>query len=131
MLEWKNYFSTKIDEVDEQHKRLFEMINDFEQKVRDDRARSGYKDVLEFLGDYVKVHFVAEEKIMEENQCPTAQKNKEAHSQFLNTYSDFVNRFETEGYSESLAEELLDMMKDWLVKHICGVDVHLKYSIAE
>ena len=128
MLEWKDHLSTTIDDVDEQHKKLFKMINDFEQQVRDDRARSGYKDVLEFLGDYVKVHFAAEEKIMEEKQCPTAQESKEAHSKFLNVYSDFVNRFQTEGYSEPLAKELLKTTQDWLVKHICGIDVRLRYS---
>jgi len=127
MLEWKEHFSTQDDQVDDQHKKLFKLVNDFEQQVRDDQARSGYREVLEFLGDYAKVHFADEERIMEEKKCSIAQENKEAHDQFLNAYSGFVNRFQTEGYSEPLANELLKTTQDWLVKHICGVDVRLRH----
>lgn len=127
MLAWKEHFSTQNDQVDEQHKELFKMVNDFEQQIRDDQARSGYRDVLGFLGDYAKVHFADEERIMEENQCSIAQENKEAHRQFLEAYSGFVKRFQTQGYSDTLAHELLKTTQDWLVKHICGMDVRLRH----
>ncbi len=129
MLQWNSMYETGVREVDNQHKKLFDMINAFDKSIREKKAESTIHETLSFLGDYVKTHFNFEEKCMEEMKCPVAAKNVQAHTSFLQTYSQFAERFRTEGYSDELAKELHKTAEAWLVKHICGVDVHLKFCV--
>lgn len=126
MLKWNDTFLTKQPEVDAQHQKLFDIINGFEAAVRNKTAEATIGETLKFLGNYVKTHFTFEEGCMDRMKCPAAAENKAAHAEFLKVYQTFSQRFQTEGYSEALANELLKTAQGWLVKHICGVDVKLK-----
>lgn len=127
MIEWKSSFASGVREVDEQHQKLFKMINEFETLVLNKQAETRFENALKFLGNYVSVHFTCEEGCMARMKCPAAAVNKLAHTQFLAVFQDFVSRFKTKGYSEGLAKELLQCVQSWLIKHICGVDAKLKH----
>lgn len=129
MLHWNNMYETGVQGVDNQHKKLFDMINAFDESIREKKAESTIHETLSFLGNYVKTHFTFEEKCMEEMKCPVAEKNLQAHEAFLQTYTQFADRFRAEGYSDALATELHKTAETWLVKHICGVDVHMKFCV--
>ena len=127
MLQWKEIYATKHKIVDDQHKRLFEIVNTLETAVRNKTAEALIQQTLQDLGDYVKTHFVDEERIMELVRCPTCAGNKKAHGEFLLVYQKFQQKFNSEGYSDALADELLKVAQEWLVKHICGIDISLRY----
>ncbi|KAA3663076.1 MAG: hemerythrin [Calditrichaeota bacterium] len=129
MLQWNTMYETGVQEVDNQHKKLFEMVNAFDQSIRDKTAEKKIDETLNFLGGYVQTHFQHEEKCMAEMKCPVSEKNAASHNAFLKTYTEFVQRFKTEGYSDALAKELHKTAEAWLVKHICGIDVHLKFCV--
>lgn len=129
MLKWNDTYSTGNAEVDEQHKKLFEMVNNFETAVRNKTAEATAGETLKFLGSYVQKHFNFEEGCMEKAKCPVAADNKKAHAEFLGAYTQFSKRFASEGYSDALANELLKVAQSWLIKHICGVDIHLKHCV--
>lgn len=127
MLKWNDTYATGNQGVDDQHKKLFEMVNNFEAAVRNKTAEASINETLQFLGSYVKTHFNFEEGCMDQAKCPAAADNKKAHAEFLGVYTQFANRFKTEGYSDALANELLKTAQGWLVKHICGIDIRLKH----
>lgn len=127
MLIWKELYSAGNQSVDEQHKKLFEMINNFETTIRNKTAAISMPQTMQFLNVYIKLHFEFEEKCMEEVQCSAAEKNKKEHEEFLATYQIMAQRLNIEGYSDALANELLNVAQAWLVEHICGVDVQMKY----
>jgi hemerythrin len=126
MLQWKESYESGVKEVDEQHQKLFKMVNDFEELVLAKKAEQRFEDALKFLGNYVTVHFSCEESCMAQMKCSAAAQNKKAHAEFLNVFQSFVGRFKSEGYSDALANELLRTVQKWLIQHICGVDVRLK-----
>jgi len=64
---------------------------------------------------------------MDRANCPVAGDNKKAHGEFLAAYQQFSQRFVSEGYSDVLASELLKVAQNWLIKHICGIDIRLKH----
>ncbi|KAA3609318.1 MAG: hypothetical protein DWQ05_22765 [Calditrichaeota bacterium] len=129
MLQWHSMYETGVQDIDIQHKRLFEMINGFDKSISDKSAEGMIDEFLTFLGEYIKTHFAFEEQCMAELICPVAEKNANAHQKFLVTYMNYYNRFKDEGYSEQLARELHKTAEAWLVKHICGIDVHLKFCV--
>ncbi len=126
MLDWIEKYATGSGKVDDQHKKLFNMVNDFEELVRNKTAKDRFCEALRFLGDYVTIHFKTEEAIMDEFACPAADDNKKAHAEFRQVFEGFLNRAETEGYSDKLAKDLLRTLQKWLIQHICGVDIRLR-----
>lgn len=129
MLEWKDSYATGVAKVDEQHQKLFKMVNEFEDLVRTKQAVNRFEDALKFLGNYVTVHFSCEEGCMAQMKCPAAAQNKAAHEKFLQVFQGFVGRFKSEGYSDALAKELLQTVQQWLIQHICGIDTRLNKCV--
>ena len=129
MLEWNDWYATGVEKIDRQHKRLFKIINDLEEAVLGETAEATFEEALKFLGNYVASHFSCEESCMHKMRCPVAETNKDAHTKFLQVYESFVNRFQSDGYSNAIAKELLNMTQDWLIEHICGVDIRMQSCI--
>lgn len=128
-LEWKDVYATGVEEIDVQHRKLFKMINELGDAIKAGQGPQAAPQALKFLGDYVKTHFGYEEECMHKLKCPVAHKNKEAHESFLKLFSKYNNRFKQEGYKDEVIYELHTVAVDWLVKHICGVDVNLKHCV--
>jgi hemerythrin len=68
---------------------------------------------------------------MEEYRCAVAQRNKDAHSKFVDVCRGFRQRYTTSGWQAADARELVDTVDRWLAHHICGIDVHLKDYVGE
>jgi len=127
-LAWDDAYSSGVLEIDDQHKKLFEMMNAFGEDIKNGRAGESFDETMRFLGDYVRFHFGFEEDCMNRHQCPSHQKNKEAHAGFMDLFKKFEQRAKTED-KETLAFEIHDAIAHWLVKHVCGVDVQLKHCV--
>ncbi len=128
-LEWANIYATGVEEIDVQHRKLFKMINELGDAIKAGQGSEAAPQALKFLGDYVKTHFGYEEECMHKLKCPVAGKNKEAHESFLKLFTKYNDRFRAEGYKEDVVVELHTIAVDWLVKHICGVDVNMKHCV--
>jgi hemerythrin len=129
MLEWSDEYCTGIAKVDDQHKKLFQMVNEFEKDIREGKGERAYRAALVFLSGYVKNHFGFEEKCMEEHRCPMAETNHNAHQKFLATFKSFEEKLGKEGFTWENLRDLHTTVEDWLVSHICKVDVHLKSCV--
>ena len=127
MIKWKDSYCIGVHEIDEQHKNLFQYLTDLEDVVQTgDVSRALLIKTLDFLEDYAKFHFGNEETCMHKYQCPIAQTNKQAHRAFIELYEEYKGRLKTEAASSQLFNELLKTCEDWLVQHICKIDVQLK-----
>lgn len=131
MLEWTSSFETGVEKIDAQHQTLFEMLNKFEADIREGKGERAFRASLVFLTGYVKNHFVYEEKCMLERHCPFAERNLNAHRQFLRTFQSFEDRLGREGFNWNLLRELHTAIEEWILNHICKIDVHLKESPVE
>lgn len=128
-MKWSENFATGIAEVDEQHKMIFNMTEDFRITLDDGQGERSYGLFLDFLGRYCRGHFDFEEHCMEEYRCPVARQNKDAHVKFNGVIAGFGQRYTAHGYRVDDARELLDSVDEWLSNHICRVDVHLKECV--
>ncbi len=126
MIGWSEDYATGFAQIDEQHRRLFGLLRDYNEAVKAGRGRAVFTDLLEALGGYAKEHFAYEEECMRECQCSAANANQTAHAAFMEAHAEFVRRFEGEGYSDALAWWTLDFLERWFVEHICGVDLELR-----
>lgn len=125
MINWDNKYSTGDENIDKQHKMLFEFFNDLENAINEGHGSSYAESSMQFLEDYAKAHFTFEEDCFKRHKCPYAQKNKEAHDMYLDKFLDFKKELDTYGYSDALLKELHHFVEQWIHNHIIEIDTHL------
>ncbi len=128
-MKWSDDYATGVQRIDEDHKMIFRMAEDFRAALDMGRGGAVYTVLLDALTMYCRGHFGFEERCMEEYRCPVAGKNKEAHGKFVEKLSEFQERYATSGYDHTDARRLVDTVDQWLDDHICRIDVHLKRCV--
>jgi hemerythrin len=115
-IEWDEKYSVQISSLDEQHKKLFDMINDFyaalNKKGQDDTLQS----LLDGLLKYTAIHFTHEEALMKRSRYPGLAAQQAAHAAFIKKVLDAQKRHE-EG-KLVLSVEITGFLKSWLTEHI-------------
>lgn len=111
-------FGTQINKTDDEHKKIFAMVNDLHANVGGDRSAVGEK--LDSLISFVAEHFQTEEHLMKDNGFPDYVAHKAAHDALVNTCLDLQKKFKS-GEAEVTAETTA-FVKDWLYRHIPSVD---------
>lgn len=129
MLVWKDDYCTGLENIDNHHKSIFRQINKLSEKVEKGEGLATIGVFIKSMSSYVKLHFSIEEACMKKYTCPFADKNKEAHTKFLNAFDGFQQRLKTEGPSESLVMEVHDVAENWLTNHIIRIDTNLRDSV--
>ena len=131
MIEWKDAYSIGIPMLDEQHQKLFQFSNDLESIIQDGEVSENLMwESIQYLENYANMHFGKEEMCMFKYQCPIAEKNQEAHTRFIAFYNFLSERMKKEGITHRMAREFHWFIEQWLIEHICKIDVHLKDCVS-
>ena len=125
-MKWADEYATGNEQIDDQHKMIFKMAEDFRSALDEGGGERVYDLMLQSLAFYVRTHFGYEEECMVKYACPIADGNKRAHAKFVDVLSRFQQRFEEKGFDRVDARELVDTVDEWLADHICRIDVRLK-----
>lgn len=116
-----------IDQIDEEHRRLFEIINEAIELLHNEMITDKYYQVsalLEELGNYAEIHFAHEEEYMERINDPELPIQKKQHTAFAEKISqlEWSNK-DDEGVQQQMLEELLLYLTRWLYHHILSSDM--------
>lgn len=125
-MKWSDAYATGISHIDDQHRMIFQMAEDYRTSVEAGEGRTVYGLFLEFLDRYIRSHFEFEEQCMAQYHCPAAARNKAAHAELIEVVADYRKRYQAEGFQPQQARSLVDTIDGWLASHICGIDVQLK-----
>jgi hemerythrin-like metal-binding protein len=117
---WSDAYSVKIAMVDSQHKVLVDLINELHQAMMARRGKESLGGVLASLIQYTKGHFATEEGLLRANEYPDLVTHKAEHERFTQTILEFQGRFQRNEVAMTI--DVMDFLKDWLIKHIMGVD---------
>lgn len=124
LLKWTDMLSVGIHAIDEQHKVLIDMINNFYNKINEKSNNELISELIGKMKDYTMVHFHEEEALFKKYNYTEFENHKKEHDHFIEKVKDLENRFK-EG-KIILSYEITAFLKDWLIKHIQGTD--MKYS---
>ena len=117
-IQWTEDLNTDIQVIDSQHLRIVEYINALDD-IKESHDRDEVGRVLNELVDYTLSHFAFEESLMEDAGYPFINGHKMVHELFVKRVGDFQQRFKM---GEDIAEELLAVLKSWLINHIKSDD---------
>ena len=125
-IQWGEEFATGNHEVDAQHRRLFDMLNNLEQRINKGELPSKMVDVIDGLAAYTKEHFAFEEGCMERCACSAAKVNKLAHQRFLRLVDSCMIGLRMQEPTIKDFKNLHVELTDLVCNHICNIDTSLR-----
>lgn len=125
---WDVSLETGLPAVDEQHRTIIRMFDDFERDIRLARDTSLVEGTLVSLCEYVATHFSEEEELMERFDLPS-----EARDQHVEEHRRLTERTRELVLAHRAGEDstlpLSGLVQEWLIDHILGVDRRLAAHI--
>lgn len=133
MFDWKNEYSVGVEEIDLQHRRLFEMGQNMSDLVSNHAGEDIYDELnamFNELVDYTKYHFESEETLMAEVNFEGLEDHKIEHKKFV----DKLSSYDLDAIDEDqagFAMKLLKTVATWIFKHITGDDFKYRNAMNE
>lgn len=124
MIAWKDDFLVGIDEIDEQHKKLFAIANKAYELLNNDLYLDKYDrivSIIEELKDYTVFHFTFEEEYMMKIKYKRFFTQKIQHESFMKKINE-INLNEIDSDQDKSLLELLDFIINWISNHILIMD---------
>jgi hemerythrin len=127
LLQWKDEYATGIDEVDEEHKDLIDVINRLHELLLADDARMTVPAFFARLLDGVSAHFALEERIMGESRYADLSAHREDHERLLEEIRDVMEAF---GHAEEVdSVDLAMRLEPWFRHHFATHDLRLHSTL--
>ena len=119
-VEWNNNLSIGITNIDNQHKRLFEILNELHDANNSPDRETVAAACLRNMVSYAEEHFRDEEEYMEFINYPEIECQRKEHKIFIDKISDYERAQTLMSYTPF--QDMLDFLKDWIVNHLQGKD---------
>ena len=126
---WHPSFSVGVELLDEHHKSIIDMLNMLISASDTKVFSETISELLTKLTRYAKDHFRAEELLMEEHGYSDFHCHKEEHVELR--VKTLALCKDTMKHEDTVPEELLQLMRDWWMKHILESDMKYKPFLAE
>ena len=113
-----------IDAIDEEHRRLFQMLNEaitLSQDAADVKPIAN--NLLASLKDYAATHFAHEEAYMESIHDPELSLQKAEHAAFTTKMNEFRLDTTSPDAAKASLQGLLSYLVRWLYHHILSSDM--------
>ncbi len=117
---WDNTYSVKVKQCDNDHKRLFALINDLHDAMMTGKGSQVIQRVIRQLAEYTKYHFSGEEALLERTKYAGLEPHRVQHREFVSKVEQFERDLKAGAVGQSVA--VTTFLKDWLVKHIQQTD---------
>lgn len=128
LITWtQSQFGTSVALHDEEHRHLFNLLNDLHAKVGKNE-RSAVGAALDGLIAYVAEHFSSEENNMAAAGYEDLAQHKREHEKLVQICLDLQHRFHAG--SAEITEQTTGFLRDWLIDHIPRVDFRYAPALA-
>jgi len=126
---WDEKFSINIDEIDAQHKQLFNLINRLNEAMAMGEAQQVLIRALDKLVAYIYYQFDAEENFMRQNHYPERLflDHQLKHQAFVKKIAKKQLQCATE--PKKISVDLLHFLIDWFTDHILNVDKQMALTL--
>ena len=117
---WQVKYETGIQSIDNDHKRLVEMIDSLFDAMSKGEAKEAIGEIVDGLIQYSVVHFNREEVYMKTTGYKDFNKHKAVHDSFTEKVKGFRKSLESGQFN--ITVEVVSFLRDWLINHIQFTD---------
>ncbi len=121
LIKWRSQLEIGVPEIDADHKQLVHYVNELSDAVLAGESRKVVGRILMNLIQYTNEHFEREEKVMAAVEYPKMQGHIKEHERLKQQVQVEAARF-VSNKSETVGQEVLDFLAEWLCHHIVGMD---------
>ena len=129
LIEWKDSYSVGIEHLDNQHKGLVQQINTLHDAMKIGKAKTTLDEILRGLIQYTSSHFKSEEILFAQYDYPDSKTHTAEHEDFVKEVLSFKEDYDKGRVMVTF--EVMDFLKNWLIKHILGSDMNYKSFLLE
>ena len=133
-IKWDSKFELGIPTIDEQHKNLVQLCNNFYQEILQQSNKPAFEcsfsNTLHECVEYVKTHFRDEETLMKACGYEGFAEHKKRHDEFIETVLQTSRSVQNENNIKS-ALKFVKFLYDWVLSHIAHEDKLYAKSILE
>jgi hemerythrin len=125
IFQWRDEYSINVSEMDNDHKRLFEISNRLYEAINSGENRSELENILNLIINHTGQHFDKEENLMEKYNFPERNIQHKQHELFRETVLQYKTKFKSNEIEIDM--DFINLHKDWVINHILTED--RKYGI--
>lgn len=119
-VQWLPAYSVKIEAFDDQHRILFDSINDILEALKKSSSRDVMSEVIDRLVRFTEEHFGKEERFLEKHSYPSLEEHRKEHQAFVDRIKQYRDLYNSGEMDISLS--ILEFLVKWLTGHILGTD---------
>lgn len=123
LITWSDQLTVGVEEIDQQHQKLVQLINGLHNHMLAGDASSIMNKVLDRIVEYTGFHFETEEQLMQKYDYPNSEVHQHEHSDLVDTAVDLQQKLKS-GHAH-ITMETMHFLQDWLQHHILGSDKRL------
>lgn len=137
LIVWREQMSVDGGLIDQDHRVLIGIINDFAATEPTAEAIPALEAILAKLDRYTQIHFEREEKLQRAILYPFHEAHRRSHKDLIRQLSEVREELKVKAAthsSENLAAahaRMGDFLHHWLVDHIIEADLRMKSYTAE
>jgi hemerythrin-like metal-binding protein len=122
-LSWHERYSVGHAELDAEHKRLFELVNHFDDVIQMELAGE-LGLILDDIVSSTVAHFRREEDLMKQAGFPRLAEHKDMHHELINQIMEERAKMKKGGHVGT--KSVVRFLADWLTNHIIREDMEYK-----
>ncbi len=120
LVSWSSSLSVNVREIDSQHKKLVELLNQLYSSMKAGKGSSVLKKLLDELVQYTIYHFDNEERYLKQYGYPDLEKHKREHEKLKAQVADFSKQVSMG--KATISTDIINFLKNWVVNHIKRTD---------
>ncbi|MFP5222499.1 MAG: bacteriohemerythrin [Acidobacteriota bacterium] len=120
LMPWNSELATGVKIIDEQHRKLVDMVNQLYGAMKSGEGRGVMEKILDGLAEYTVYHFGTEEKFFDQFKYSETVQHKRLHEDLKSQVVAVIGKFKVGQADVSM--DLMNFLKDWLANHIIKTD---------
>jgi len=116
LITWSPQHSVGVERLDKEHSVLVDVLNDLHAAMKKGSAEDATEHLFWNLLEYTRSHFCSEETMMTRTGYPGLADHRATHSQLMKKIENYRKRIDRGKLSIDL--DMLDFLRDWLIRHI-------------
>jgi hemerythrin len=119
-IEWKESYSVGVGFLDEEHKKLFDMLNKITALFSEQDPKEQVGGVLSDFELYASVHFKSEEDLFTKYSYHKTEEHNKEHRFYEEKVNEFRRKYDAADINVKV--EMIEFLADWIMGHTQGID---------